>query len=40
MSPASTPLTPTASMLSCRQIERMRVLMSPLSTIAVTSIDF
>jgi hypothetical protein len=40
ISPASTPLKPIASMSSARQMARMRVLIKPFSTMAVTSIDF
>jgi hypothetical protein len=38
--PASTPLTPTASMSRSRQIASRRVLISPFSTIEVASMDF
>src|SRR5213079_2092138 len=38
-SPASTPLMPTASMLRSRHRPSTRVLIRPLSTIAVTSIE-
>jgi hypothetical protein len=40
INPASTPLKPMASMSSSRQIARMRVLIKPFNTMAVTSIDF
>src|SRR6202041_3411443 len=38
--PASTPLKPIASMSRARQMAKIRVLIRPLSAIAVTSIDF